>query len=192
MANTESNLTGSIERIHADIPLPVLQEGLSLNLSSHEHALARIDIENARITRTLGRRVLEFDLVDGSGIAEIHDQKAARQSMRLHLGRSAVIGRGNPHLPILDSTVISEPEHLVLSYVQIEGKDRLSIHDNSSLNGSHLTTTAESTWSEKIKELSQESDAPQHYDDNVDVTSYDWLFSDTYERYPAVAPKTTL
>lgn len=192
MANTESNITGHIERIHADIPLPVLQEGLSLNLSSHEHTIARLDIENARITRILGRSVLTLDLVDASGIAELQDREAPRRHLRLHLGRSAIIGRGQTDLPVLESPVITEPNHLTLSYIQIDGKDRLSIHDNSSTNGSHLTTTSESTWSEKIQELSQETDSTDHYDAEVDASSYDWLFSDEFERYPALNPKTTL
>lgn len=184
MSNTYSNHTGYVERIHTTIPVRDTTETISLSLSSQESSLAQIDLEHLTIRRHLGRRVLELDVVDRSGFAEIRGDDAAVQRLRIPLGHTAIIGRDRLDLPLLESEIISE-EHLTLGYVHTDTGDSLTIHDNSSANGSHLIGKDEKTWQERTFEISNDTDAElTHTDPAVDETDWEWLY-DPAKQKPA-------
>jgi hypothetical protein len=175
VSNTYPNHTGYVERIHATLPVAETIETVSISLSSQESSLAHIDLENITSRRRLGRRVLELDVVDRSGFAEIRGNDAAVQRLRIPLGHTAVIGRNRMELPLLESEIISE-EHLVLGYVRTDGSDSLTIHDNRSANGSHLIGDTEKTWQERTIEMSNDTDDHPHVDTTVDDVDWEWLY----------------
>lgn len=178
MANTHSNLTGDIRRIHATFPVAEAAEGLSLSLSSQESSLAQVDLANITVRRSLGRKVMILDVIDRSGFAELSGEETAIQRLKIPLGHTAIIGRDRLGLPLLESEIVSE-EHLTLGYVHTATGDGLTIHDNKSTNGSHLINETEKTWQERTFEISNDTDA-EHHDLSVPVgDSWDWLYDRT-------------
>lgn len=181
MSNTHPNHTGYVERIHATIPVAETTETISVSLSSQESSLAHIDLEHMSVRRHLGRRVLELDIIDRSGFAELRGEDAAMQRLRIPLGHTAIVGRNRLDLPLLESEIISE-EHLTLGYVRTEAGDSLTIHDNRSTHGSHFIGESEKTWQERTFEVSHDTDDHQHVDTAVDDVDWDWLFDATKEK----------
>lgn len=182
MSNTYPNHTGNVERIHATIPVAEAADTVSISLSSQESSLAHIDIEHLTARRHLGRRVLELDLIDRSGFAELRGESAATQRLRIPLGHTAIIGRHRLDLPLLESEIISE-EHLTLGYVRTDTGDTLMIHDNNSANGSHLIGDDEKSWQERTFEMSSDAESI-HVEPIVDDIGWEWLF-DASKQKPA-------
>lgn len=178
MANTHSNLTGDIRRIHATFPVAETAEGLSLSLSSQESSLAQVDLANITVRRSLGRKVMLLDVIDRSGFAELSGEETPTRRLKIPLGHTAIIGRDRLGLPLLKSEIVSE-EHLTLGYVRTTTGDSLTIHDNNSTNGSHLIGETEQTWQERTFEISNDTDAEYH--DPVVPTgeAWDWLHDPT-------------
>jgi hypothetical protein len=190
VANTQSNLTGNIRHIHATVPVAEAVEGLSLSLSSQEGNLAQVDLANIAVRRSFGRKVLRMEVIDRSGFAEIRGEPVAMQRIRIPLGHSAIIGRNQLGLPLLESEIISE-EHVTLTYTRGKDGDNLSIHDNVSANGSHIIDAQEETWQERSHEISGEEMAPEHTDVDVNPEDYkQWLYGATDTRYPALEQKS--
>lgn len=181
MSNTYPNHTGYVERIHTTLPVTENSETVSISLSSQESSLAHIDLEHIKARRRLGKRVLELDIVDRSGFAEIRGNDAAVQRLRIPLGHTAVIGRNQLDLPLLESEIISS-EHLVLGYVRTENGDSLTIHDYQSANGSHLIGDKEMTWQERTIELSHDTDENPHVDAVIDEVDWEWLYDAKSEK----------
>lgn len=175
MPNTLSNVTGDIRRIHADVPVPVAAEGVTLFLSSHESTMAQIDLAEVRVRRPLGRRVLSLAVLDRSGIAESTGREAPMVRLRIPLGGSAIIGRGRLDLPLLHSEIMSE-SHVTLSYLRTEAGDVLSIHDNDSANGSHLSEEGEASWEERRKVITTEA---------IDSASLGEGYNELHEYHPS-------
>ncbi len=184
MPNTYSNHTGYVERIHATIPVHETADTISVSLSSQESSLAHIDLERLTVRRHLGRKVLEVDVVDRSGFAELRGDDAAVQRLRIPLGHTAIIGRNQIELPLLESEIISE-EHLVLGYIRTDAGDSLTIHDNSSANGSHLIGKSEKSWQERTFEISNDTESDLvHSDPAIDEVDWEWLY-DPAKQKPA-------
>ena len=182
MPNTHPNHTGHVERIHATIPVAEAQETISVSLSSQESSLAHIDLEHITTRRHLGRRVLELDIIDRSGFAELRGDNAAVERLRIPLGHTAIVGRNRLSLPLLESEIISE-EHLTLGYIRTENGDGLTIHDNRSTHGSHFIHESEKTWQERTFEMSADLEPePAHTDAAVDEFDWEWLFDATKEK----------
>lgn len=182
MSNTHPNHTGHIERIHATIPVAETNETISVSLSSQESSLAHIDLEHITTRRRLGRRVLELDIIDRSGFAELRGENAAVQRLRIPLGHTAIVGRNRLDLPLLESEIISE-EHLTLGYVRTEAGDSLTIHDNRSTHGSHFIRESEKTWQERTFEVSADPEPDfVHTDAAVDDVDWEWLFDAAKEK----------
>ena len=182
MSNTHPNHTGYVERIHATIPVAKTNEAISVSLSSQESSLAHIDLEHITARRRIGRRVLELDIVDRSGFAELRGEDAAVQRLRIPLGHTAIIGRNRLDLPLLESEIISE-EHLTLGYARTEAGDSLTIHDNHSTHGSHFIGETEKTWQERTTEVSADAEPDSvHTDTAVDEVDWEWLFDPAVEK----------
>lgn len=185
MGNTHSNLTGDLRRIHATFPVAEAAEGLSLSLSSQEGNLAQVGLQGIAVRRRFGRKVLSIDIVDRSGFAELRGEAAATSRLAIPLGHTAVIGRNLLDLPLLESETVSE-EHITLTYIRTKDGDSLSIHDNASINGSHIIGSKEQTWQERLDEISNNDPGIEHHDPDINPADYDWLYGSTNDRYPAL------
>ena len=192
MANTHSNLTGDIRRIHETFPVSDIAEGVWTVLSSKEGHISQIDIVPVKVRRHFGRRALTLNLIDRSGLAEF-DGTASAVRIRLPLGHTAVVGRDSHSLPLLQSELTFSENHLNLTYTRQNGTDTLEIHDYESFNGSHIVDETESTWQERLEEVSSEAEAANgHTDADVTDEQFDaqreWLFGPDWDSTQSLRP----
>ncbi|MEO5499415.1 MAG: hypothetical protein ABIR46_02875 [Candidatus Saccharimonadales bacterium] len=183
MANTESHVTGFVDRIHTSLLLTDTHDAVRIGLSSQEKTLAQIELRDFEIRRSLGRKVLHLQILDLSGMPE-HLGRDNTNHLKVHLGHTVLLGRGRLNLPVFESESVSE-NHVELSFGQGEDGYQLSINDYKSANGSHLVDPlVESTWEDKRRSYLEV--VPPHFEEELlssEDSNYDFLYAPKIERY---------